>query len=223
MSTVLETNQSAQIVLPKIKGSEEIFYPESHEDDMGESSLHYKLVSYIFNALSLFLANQTNVFIAANMNLYYQKGNAKKYYTPDVFVAFGVESRDRQVYKLWEESVFPQVVFEIASERTWKNDVSDKYDFYQQRGAEEYYLLDPERRFLPSPLMAYKRKDGRLRLAIAKKNRVLSETLGLEIVDTGEMIRLFNPKQKEFLRTPEELQEEIERLRIELARLKTKK
>ena len=114
-------------------------------------------------------------------------------------IAFGAEKRDRQVYKLWEEKVFPQVVFEIASERTWKNDIGEKSEFYAQFGTEEYYLLDPEREFLPLPLMAYRRQEGKLRYVQLESNRVFSPLLNLEIVDTGESFRLFNSDTQEFL------------------------
>jgi hypothetical protein len=82
MSAVLESNQTTRTVLPP-KRRKEIFYPESHEDDMGESSIHYKLISHFFNALQVFFIKQSDVFIAANMNLYYKEGTPRNYYTPD--------------------------------------------------------------------------------------------------------------------------------------------
>ena len=177
----------------------EVYYPESHDDDMGESSFHYNLSTYFFAALKEFFAARSDVAIAANMNLYYEKGNPQKYYTPDLVVAFGAEKRERRVYKLWEEEVFPQVVFEIASERTWKNDIGEKSEFYGYLGTEEYYLLDAERIYLPLPLMAYRRQGKRLRYMPLEEDRVFSLLLNLEIVDTGKSFRLFNPDKKEFL------------------------
>ena len=109
MSVVLESNQTTQTVLPKRREKEifypeshkrekEIFYPESHKDDMGESSIHYKLISYFFNALQVFFSKQSDTFVAANMNLYYRKGTPRNYYTPDVMIAFGV-SRKHQPHR----------------------------------------------------------------------------------------------------------------------------
>lgn len=178
---------------------DEVYYPESHDDDMGESALHHKLLSFFFFLLEAHFSANSAVTIAANMNLYYEAGNSYKYYTPDLMVAFGAKKYHRQVYKLWEEKVFPQVVFEIASETTWKNDIGEKSEFYAQFGTEEYYLLDPEREFLPLPLMAYRRQDNRLRYVQFENNRVLSPLLNLEIIDTGKSFRLFNPQTQEFL------------------------
>jgi len=178
---------------------DEIHYPESHDDDMGESSIHYKIISYFFSALEMFFSTVDDVTIAANMNLYYEKGNPRKYYAPDLMISFGAEKRDRQVYKLWEEKVFPQVVFEVASERTWKNDIGEKSEFYGYFGTEEYYLIDAERKYLPLPLMAYRRQEKRLKYIPLEENRIFSSRLDLEIVDTGKSFRLFNPQTQEFL------------------------
>jgi Uma2 family endonuclease len=178
---------------------DEIYYPESHDDDMGESIVHYKLISYLFSALHAFFSANEEVMIAANLNLYFREGDPRKYYTPDLMIAFGAEKRNRQVYKLWEEKVFPQIVFEIASERTWKNDIGEKSEFYAEFGTEEYYLIDVERKYLPLPLMSYRLRDGRLRYVPLENDRVFSPLLKLEIVDTGKSFRLFDPARKEFL------------------------
>lgn len=216
MSAVLETNQTTQTILPT-RRKKEIFYPESHEDDMGESSIHYKLISYFFNALQVFFIKQSDVFIAANLNLYYREGTPRNYYTPDVMIAFGVPNYNRTVYKLWEEKQFPQVIFEVASHTTWKTDISDKVEDYGRLGAEEYYLLDPENAYLPLPLMAYRRDEtGRLRLVMTENNRVLSPRLNLEIVWENERFRLFDPTNQEFLLTTEELTAELKKLREKL-------
>ena len=216
MSAVLESNQTTRTVLPP-KQRKEIFYPESHEDDMGESTIHYDLISDLIKVLKIFFAHQTDVFIAANLNVYYEQGSPRKWYAPDLMVCFGVLNRKRTVYKLWEEKQFPQVIFEVASSTTWKTDIGDKVEDYGRLGAEEYYLLDPENAYLPLPLMAYRQDEtGRLRLVLTENNRVLSPRLNLEIVWENERFRLFDPTNQEFLLTTEELQAELEKLRKQL-------
>lgn len=191
-----EGNQTARLLSAR---RDEIYYPESHFDDLGESIFHYKLVSYLFYVLNSFFLGRNDVLVAANLNIYYEEGNPQKYYTPDLMIAFGVKKHPRQVYKLWDEGVFPQVVFDIASERTWKNDIGDKSEFYGYFGTEEYYLLDAERQYLPLPLMAYRRREERLKYIPFEGDRIFSPLLKLEIVDTGKSFRLFNPRTKEFL------------------------
>jgi hypothetical protein len=75
-------------------------------------------------------------------------------------------------------------------------------------GAEEYYLLDPERAFLPSPLMAFRRENGRL-VSVIENNRVLSPPLNLEIIDTGKSFRLFDPREQKVLQAILTGEEEI--------------
>jgi Uma2 family endonuclease len=216
MSQVLELKYPATGDEPEISHRTNPF-PETHEDDMGETTIHYKLISYLFNALDLFFEQHADVFIAANLNFYYDPDDPKKYYVPDIIIAFGISNHDRKTYKLWEEKLFPQVIFEVASESTWKKDISDKVEDYERLGAEEYYILDPENLYLPLPLMAYRRDEtGRLRLVMTENHRVLSPLLRLEIVWTEGRFRLFDPANKEFLLTPEEMKAELDRLRARL-------
>ncbi len=199
MNTQFTTDPQSVGIRPVTSFRDEVRYPESHADDMGESTLHYALISYLFHTLRSFYFNDPDVLIAANLNLYYEEGNPNKYFTPDVMVLFGTPKGDRQVYKLWEERVFPQVVFEVASGRTWKNDIGEKAEFYDAFGAAEYYLIDAERRYLPLPLMAYRRLEGRLQYVPLENDRIFSPLLNLEIVDTGKAFRLYDPAAQAFL------------------------
>ncbi len=83
---------------------------------MGETAFHYWLNSSLLHLLRTFFAARSDVAVAANMMVYYDRGKPKKWFAPDVFVCFGVENKLRRTYKTWEEGVFPQVVFEIASD-----------------------------------------------------------------------------------------------------------
>ncbi len=175
------------------------YYPVEFEDEMGETAFHFKLITLFYGLLDAYFSTPNNALVAANMMVYYEKGNTKRWLAPDIFVCFGVENHLRRVFKVWEEGVFPQVVFEIASENTFENDLGGKRLDYARLGVEEYYLLDPEREYLPSPLMAFHRQNGRLLSANVENKRILSPLLNLEIVDTDRSFRLFNPQTQEFL------------------------
>ncbi|MBA2494912.1 MAG: hypothetical protein H0V31_09495 [Acidobacteria bacterium] len=54
--------------------------------------------------------------------------------------------------------------------------------------------------------------EGELIKVEVKDKRVLSESLGLELVDTGETLRLFNPATNEFLMTTEEMAQKLAEL-----------
>lgn len=200
----------------------EIIYPEQRETDMGETLFHYKLISYFWNALTTFFVEREDVFIAANMNLYYEEGTPQKWYAPDIFVAFGTENYPRSSYRVWQEGIFPQVVFEVASDRTWDKDIGEKYKFYQDFGVEEYYILDPEFMFLSAPMLAYHRWENRLLSVNVENNRVLSPLLSLEIVRLGRDFRLFNPQTNEFLPNLTEAGEKIRKVEAENLAIKQK-
>ena len=230
MPEVLETRQTqsfppthTEIYYSSETEEREIIYPEQREDDMGETSIHAKLINQFLATLLSFLKNRKDVFLSGNMNLYYQEKNPNKWYAPDLLIAFGVENHERSSYQVWKEEVFPQIIFEVASERTWKIDISEKLEFYSKEGAEEYYILDPEFAYLPAPMLAFHREGERLLSSTITDNRIFSPRLGLEIVRTEKGFRLFNPNTNEFLQTLEEAQLEIERLKAEIEKLKAQK
>jgi Uma2 family endonuclease len=211
----------------KFKNKEEIFYPESDGKPMGETDFHIQTITYLYQALSAFFASRSDVKVLADIMFYYEENNPRKVFSPDVMVVKGVGNHPRRSYKLWEENQFPQVIFEISSRNTWGEDLNKKWMLYQQFGVKEYYIFDPEYDYLPEPLVAYRLKKGELKQVAVKNHKVFSEELGLEIVDTGEGVRLFNPQTKEFLYNLDEehqirlnAEAEINRLREEIKQLK---
>lgn len=227
MPEALEQNPSfpnqAEIFYPSSTEDNEIIYPEQREDDMGETSIHAKLVNRLVQMLLYFFEHQNDVFVSPNMNLYYEERNPNKWYAPDILIAFGVPKHERSSYQIWKEKVSPQVIFEISSERTWKTDISEKLEIYGQLGVEEYYILDPEFAYLPAPMLAFHRQGERLLTAPLNSDRIFSPRLGLEIVRTENNFRLFDRQANGFLRTLEEAEGEVERLRAEIEKLKAGK
>ena len=241
MSQVLETTQTQtfprnepEIYYPSSTDNDDIIYPEQREDDMGETSIHAKLINRFLAMLLHFFEQNTDIFLSSNMNLYYEEKNPLKWYAPDLLIAFDVPNHERSSYRVWKENVFPQVIIEVASEQTWDNDVGKKYKDYERFGVEEYYILDPEFAFLPAPMLAFHRQGERLLAAEVSAGKIFSPRLGLEIVRTENNFRLFNPQTNEFLLTLEEseadkqrikqeAEAEIERLKAEIERLKASK
>jgi hypothetical protein len=100
----------------------------------------------------------------------------------------------------WEEGgQAPQVVFEVLSPGNTLSEMARKFEFYDQYGVEEYYLIDPER----GDASGWVRRAGRLAV-IADMNGWVSPALGVRFtVESGE-VRLFYPDGRPFL-TFEEL------------------
>lgn len=102
-----------------------------------------------------------------------------------------------------------------------------KWRLYEQLGVEEYHIFDPEYDYLAEPFMAYRLIEGELTQVEITGGRIHSPALGLDFVDTGETLRLFNPDTQTFLLTPDEehtarlaAEAEIKQLREELDSLR---
>jgi len=144
---------------PPTKAADQIFHPESDGKPMAGAGLHREIMIWIIHLLQRFLAGQ-RVYVSGNLLIYYEQGNPRKSVAPDCFVVWGVESRYRPNYKLWEEGQAPQVVFEISSKTTQRDDLGGKMRLYAQLGVEEYYLYDPTGDYLEPPLAAFQLAGG---------------------------------------------------------------
>jgi Uma2 family endonuclease len=229
MNAIIETNKSQ--TLPKSNnGKAEIYYPETNENIMPENDFHFTVIANLVILLRQFLLNNKNSYVFGDLMFYYEEGNPRKFVAPDVMVCFGIDKTPRKTYKLWTEKVVPSVIIEIASESTWDKDLTSKLAIYQRLGVSEYYIFDVEYRCLRRPLMAFRLVDFVYEEVDVENNSVFSPSLNLELVDTDETLRLFNPETNKFLMTQEELslkQQELEKemseLRAEIERLKQTK
>lgn len=180
----------------------QIEYPESDGQPMGETDKHRKLISHLIEMLEIYFAAQSDVYVSGNLMCYYEENNPKKSISPDVFVVRGVAKHERRIYKFWEEPA-PQVVLEISSRKTRKEDFGEKKDIYAWLGVREYFVFDPEAK-LRAPLRAFRLHRTDLIEEVVTGHRVMSHELGLEFVNTEGTLRVYNPRTKEFLPTPAE-------------------
>lgn len=232
MNVTVAEKTKTLIKLPKTNGKQEIYYPETDGKPMGETDFHIILINELFQILKNYLKNEKDVRVFSDIMFYYEEGNPNKVVAPDLMIVKGIGKHLRRTFKLWEEKS-PDVVIEISSRTTWKEDFQKKFILYQTIGVKEYYIFDPEYKYLAEPLVAYHLKNGEFQEVKLKRGRVFSPALGLEIVDTGKTLRLFNPETKSFLPTMaelekeaskvEKLQSEVEKLKAELAKLKRQK
>lgn len=204
-----------------------IEYPSSDGKPMAETDKHIQLMGELRFTLLDFYRDESDVYVAADLLLYYVEGDPRRRVAPDVFVVRGVANRQRRIYKLWEEGRPPDFVIELSSRQLWREDLQEKWRLYEQLGVREYFIFDPEYDYLDTPLVGYRLgADGLYAALEVENNRLHSETLDLDLVDTGETLRLFEPRTDRFLPTPLEdararrqAEAEAASLRQELARL----
>jgi Uma2 family endonuclease len=176
---------------------------------MGETGLHVDLIIDLRVTLKHYLTGTPDVYVGANMFLYYVKGDPRKCVCPDIYVAFGVSKEEWRTYKVWEEGGPPDLIIEISSRKTWREDRYEKLKIYEAISVKEYFIFDPEHEWMTEPVLGWRLRDGSYELIELRDNRVASEVLGLDLVNSDGKLRLFNPKDGRFLPTPDEESEAL--------------
>jgi Uma2 family endonuclease len=175
---------------------DQVYYPETEEQKVGETDFHMAALIFLRQALQDYFAPEPLVYVASDLFWYYVEGDASQNVCPDVMVVKGVDKHFRRVFKSWEEGdARPRVTFEIVSGRTARNDRGPKRRQYQRLRVPEYFLFDPEGRYLRPVLQGYRLRGPRYaRLKPAADGSLLSEELGLRLLAEGSMLRLLEAR-----------------------------
>lgn len=168
--------------------STQIHYPESDGEPMGETGFHVRQIITIAVILRDLFRDRTDVYVGANMFLYYRQGDPSGVVSPDVFAVFNTTSEERRTWKLWEEhGRVPAIVFEITSDETQDKDRFFKRALYEELGVQEYFLFDPLGQYLKPALQGYRLAEGRY---VALEPITLSQNLiGLESQTLKTLLR----------------------------------
>ncbi len=199
-------------------------YPTRDGKPTAETDMHRRLMSYVIDALTVYVADRTEAYVSGNNFVFWKEGDTKARISPDGYVVFGVSPDARDSYKSWEEGgQLPDVIFEFTSKKTQQQDMDTKLPLYEQvLKTPEYFLFDPTSDYLRPRLQGYRLQDGRyVRLELVN-DRLHSERLGLDLVQDGETLRLLNPTTGEALPTALEQAERLQDAEAEMARLRAK-
>lgn len=187
----------------------EVEYPETDGKPMAETDCHRDLMVDLIAAARYHFRNVDDVYVSGNLFVYFVEGDPRKSVAPDFFVVRGVPKGRRRTFKIWEEGRAPEVVIELTSRKTHREDLHEKRPIYEQIGVLEYYIFDPhETRFQPQ-LQGFCLKNGVLQPVAATQQAdgtlVFSSTiLGLELHGRRETLRLVNPLTQQPLPTPDD-------------------
>jgi Uma2 family endonuclease len=169
-------------------------YPDSDGRPMGDTDFHSYALRWLWDALQDFFAG-LDFYIAMNLLMYYEQGNPKGRRDPDILVAKGVGAHKRRSFRFWEENKKPCTLFEITSKRTWREDTGEKRTLYEQLGIPEYFLFDPEGKYLKPALQGFRLSKGKyVALKLDADGSLMSKQLGLRLVPEGEMLRLVDAR-----------------------------
>jgi hypothetical protein len=122
----------------------------------------------------------------------------------------------RRSFRIWEEGVVPCTLFEVASRRTWRVDLHDKPAEYAGIGVKEYFVYDPEGKYLDPILQGFRTVKGKpVPMKPAADGSLVSKQLGLRLKPEGVMLRLIDQATGEPILTRLEAREREHQLREE--------
>jgi Uma2 family endonuclease len=203
----------------------EIDYPETDGRPLAETPLHRDVLFLCIDILRRWFAANSNVYVSGNMMLYYERGNPRRWVSPDVQVTLGIPREpERRVYKTWVEGKMADLVIEATSRSTQREDEQFKFELYRWLGVSEYFLFDPESDYLDPPVVGYRLISGEYRPIDTIGGRLPSDVLRLHLQADGATLRFFDPAAGRCLQSSLEnlasVQAEVERLQREVAALK---
>jgi Uma2 family endonuclease len=189
-------------------------YPTSDGKPMAETDWHRDLMNALIQTLKVWYATKPRVYVSGNLLLFYEEGNRRRHVSPDVFAVKGIAKHDRPNYLLWEERKGPDVVIELTSSSTRREDLEDKYQIYQDTlHVKEYFLFDPLGDYLTPTLQGHRLRRGQYRPIRPVAGRLPSQVLRLHLERDGRELRLYDPEEDRWLPTPLEMAAEAETAR----------
>jgi Uma2 family endonuclease len=190
---------------------QEIFYPESDGQPMGETEVHVNEIVDLLAALKQRYRKVADVYVGGDMLLYYVEGNPARRVCPDVFVTVGIPKKPlRRSYFLWREGRPPSMVIEVTSEGSRQED-QEKKELYARLGVEEYFLDDPLDEYLEPALQGYRLVRGRYEpIEPDEEGMLLSRTTGLLFRRESQGVRLIDVETRRLLPRIEEQGQIIE-------------
>jgi Uma2 family endonuclease len=179
---------------------------------MAETDLRRQDMVDVIETLQDHFAADPNVYVTGNLLLYYEEGNPRRHVAPDTFVVRGVPKEPpREYYLLWKEGRSPDLVIEITSKRTYREDQKKKCVLYRDvLKVPEYFQFDPRDEYLKPSLQGHRLVAGQYEPIAMIAGRLPSIVLGLSLERDGTKLRFYDPTTGRRLRTPRERAEEAE-------------
>ncbi len=185
--------------------AEDPLYPSSDGLPLAENEWQLRAIHDAFGVLDVRYRDRPDIYVVADLLIYYEEGNPRKSVAPDVFVVFGAAQQRRNVYKLWEEPKAPDFVLEVASENTWREDLGRKRALYAELGVREYWLFDPKDEYFDPPLQGLVLREGTYRalpaLVDSGARKIRSEILGLDLCAQSGVMRFRDPATGQYLKS----------------------
>ena len=212
----MTVNRTTQVIknLPSEEVEEDdlsIEYPETDDMPMPDNDVQMIPVTETLLTLRGWFSHRSDVYVAANMFVYYRMNDNRTRVGPDAYAVIGNTPKyPRGSWLVWREGKPPDFVLEVASPSTWRHDVGEKRNIYAGMGVTEYWRFEAAGGFFTPVLVGERLEDGEYRpLEVTADDdgilRGRSAALGLDIcVLPGLLLRFYDPEGGRWLTTYDE-------------------
>ncbi len=179
----------------------EIVYPENDGKPMSDNTLQFEWIQRLTANLAALFRGRADVFVGGDLLWYPVEGFPEIRQAPDTFVVLGRPQHYRGSYQQWKEDNVPMtVVFEVLSPANTNTEMRAKLEFYQEYGAEEYYVIDPD----SNTLEIYRRRGDAFAPQRLRGERYTSPLLGIHFdLSESELIVRY-PDDRPFVHLADE-------------------
>ncbi len=148
-----------------------------------ESNWHRLQMNLLIDTIERGFEGRSDYFAGGNMFIYFSALQARNqdFRGPDFFVVQGCERRDRDSWVVWEEDgLLPDVIVELMSPSTKREDTGRKRDVYERvMRVPQYFYYDPATRTLTGLTLG---DGGQYRpIEPEPSGRLLAASVGLEL------------------------------------------
>ncbi len=193
-------------MLPVMPFTSNHLYPTSDGRPMAETDWHRILMVQLIDTLKARYAADPDTYVTGNLLLFYRPNDRRRHLSPDCMVVFGVPKMNRLNYLTWEEGKGPDVVIELTSKTTRREDITTKFELYRDvLKVKEYFLFDPFEDYLSPSTQGFRLRAGAYQPIRPKAGRLPSSQLGLHLERSGPAARLWDPTTGTWLPTPDEV------------------
>jgi Uma2 family endonuclease len=214
-----------------------ILFQEEEDDGVGEGNIHWLWAIDLYQGIKTHLAQQSALYVFANLNVYYRdkplhpKSRQRPNVAPDTMVVQPLAPLPEYVpsYSIGRDGPAPVLAAEVLSPHSARRrDLKAKPILYAGLAIPEYLLADPLGRYLPERLLLKRLQPDRTWHDLRDPDGGVTSQLGFRVILEDDHLRVIDAVTgKRYVRPDEaqgaedqrrELEEKVRALQAQLRR-----